>query len=217
MTKKIAVLLSGCGNMDGAEINEVVLTLLNIDANNAKAFMFAPNITFKPIDHYTKKLSRSETRNVLHEAARLARGDIWPLNTLKVEEFDALIIPGGAGVGKNLSNLFDQGIDCDVNFEAQNVILEFFRAGKPIGALCIAPLLVAKVLQPFSPELKVTLGQIDDRLQAIGVQQEECPVNGIIIDEKNKIVSTPAFMLDARFSQINDGIAALMAAVVRLC
>lgn len=192
--KKIAVVLSGCGYLDGAEITESVSLFIALNQAGAEVSCFAPDIELNEIDHLTKSPTGSK-RNVLKESARIARSEVKSLADLHAKDFDGLAFPGGFGAAKNLSNWAEKGAACEVNPEVKRVILEFFEASKPIGACCIAPVLLAKVLG----KKNVTLTIGDDaataaEIQKTGAQHEECPVDDYITDRETKVVTTPAYM-----------------------
>ncbi|UYL10073.1 isoprenoid biosynthesis glyoxalase ElbB [Bdellovibrio sp. SKB1291214] len=192
--KKIAVVLSGCGYLDGSEITESVSLFIALNQAGAEVSCFAPDIDLNEVDHITKSPTGT-TRNVLKESARIARSEVRSLAELHAKDFDGLAFPGGFGAAKNLSNWAEKGAACEVNAEVKRVILEFFEASKPIGACCIAPVLLAKVLG----KKKVTLTIGDDaataaEIQKTGAQHEECPVDDYITDRETKVVTTPAYM-----------------------
>ena len=149
--KNIAVVLSGCGFKDGAEITESLSTLINLSKNGASYQVFAPNVEFTSTDHFSD--AAGETRNVMQESARISRGQVTDLKDLKASDFDAIVFPGGYGAALHLCTWATDGSNCKVNPDAERVINEFYDAGKPIGALCIAPALIAKVL-PMVPNPK---------------------------------------------------------------
>ncbi len=212
--KKVAVILAGCGYIDGSEIRESVLTLLELDRSNAQTEIFAPNLNqHSVVDHVSGK-EVSETRNMLAEAARIARGQIKPIDQLNPSHFDALIIPGGSGVAKNLSTIPSEGSKGKVASFLVPIIEAFTAAHKPIGSICIAPALVAVVLKNKIPTL--TLGNESDLLEKIGVDSRKCDGDKIIVDEKNLLVSTPAYMHDDRLSVINEGISQLVKKVLEM-
>lgn len=204
--KNVAVILSGCGYLDGAEIREAVLTLLYLDAQGATAHCFAPDMSLDEVDHLTANAT-GNTRNALAESARIARGEIKPLAEAQAADFDALILPGGFGAAKNLSDFATKGAGCTVLPEVKTLIQAFHQAGKPIGAMCIAPAVLATALGDHSPT--VTIGEDEGTAEAIkqcgGVHQnaasEEC-----VVDEKNKLVTCSAYMRDDRISTIAKGI-----------
>jgi len=193
---RFAVILSGCGYKDGTEVNEAVIALLAINKAGASYELFAPNVDQQNvIDHITGKSSQ-EKRNALTEAARIARGKISDILDLDPNQYDALIIPGGTGVVTTLSSVTEDVMKSTVLPSVQAKIIDFFRQKKPIGAICIAPALIAKILRPFALDLKLTLGKHNNLLDILEVTQEISTADEIVVDKKNKIVSCPAFMID---------------------
>lgn len=197
MSKRVAVVLAGCGHLDGSEIREAVSSLLALDQAGAQVTIFAPNLEQKDvINHYSKE-STEQKRNVFEEASRLARGDIHDLSELTVDSFEALMIPGGFGVAKNLCTFAFDGADCQVLPEAQSVIKEFYAQKKPIGAVCIAPALIAKALGDQG--INITIGKHPETAKEIektGATHSNCEVTEICVDEGHKIVTSPAYMYD---------------------
>ena len=192
--KKIAVVLSGCGFLDGTEITESVSLLIALNQAGAQVSCFAPDIEFNVTNHLTQK-DAAEKRNVLAESARIARGQVKPLSDLQAKDFDAIAFPGGFGAAKNLCNWAEKGAKCDVNPDVKRVILDFHNASKPIGAICIAPALIARVLG--DKKVTVTIGDDQGTISEIlktGAQHEECPVDDYITDRETKVVTTPAYM-----------------------
>ncbi len=202
--KKIAIVLSGCGVYDGAEIHESTMAMLAVKRNGADYRLFAPDINqHHVINHLTGETS-NEQRNVLVESARIARGNIKPLSEFDAQEFDALLFPGGFGVAKNLCDFAFKGADYQAIPEVANVIKSMHASRKPIGAMCISPVLLAKVLDNVS----ITLGDRNDAAIAaekVGATHVECGHGQTCIDKTNKVVSTPCYMLDADITQIFDG------------
>ncbi|MFO7827345.1 MAG: isoprenoid biosynthesis glyoxalase ElbB [Bacteroidales bacterium] len=202
--KKIAVVLAGNGVFDGSEIHEATLTLYSIVKNGASYELFAPNIDqYHVINHLTGD-EMNEKRNVLTEAARIARGKINDLAKFKADDYDAIIFPGGFGVAKNLCTFAFDGIDCKVNLDVEKAIRSMSERKKPIGALCIAPVLIAKILG----DIEITIGQDKDTAKAVkdmGAKHKDTTHGELVVDEKNKIVTTPCYMLDANIGQIGDG------------
>ncbi|MEI6141216.1 MAG: isoprenoid biosynthesis glyoxalase ElbB [Mariniphaga sp.] len=199
--KRFAVILSGCGVFDGAEIHEATLTLLAIAKAGCSYECFAPDKEqAQVINHLTGKLMNEE-RNVLVESARIARGKIEPLNLFEPEKFDAVIFPGGFGVAKNLCTLAFEGSECTVDPEVELAVIASVEAKIPIGALCIAPALIAKIL----PGAEVTIGSDADTISTIekmGSVHHFSNQGEMIIDEKYKLVTSPCYMLDAHILQI---------------
>jgi enhancing lycopene biosynthesis protein 2 len=203
-SKKIAVVLSGCGVYDGAEIHESVFTLWAIAAAGAIYDIYAPDVQQHHVVNHLNGQEMSEHRNVLIESARIARGNIRPVSELNASNADAIMFPGGFGVAKNLCSFAFDGPECQVNPEIEKVVKDFYHAGKPIGALCISPVLITKILG--HPE--VTIGNDPDTAQAIekmGGKHVNTTHAEVIVDATNKIVSTPCYMLDANLLQIADG------------
>ena len=197
--KKIGVVLSGCGVKDGTEIHEAVITLLAIDRAGAAAVMMAPNCELEVVNHMTGEPS-GEKRNVLVESARIARGHVQDIVKVKATDIDALIFPGGYGAAKNLSDFAYQGADAKAHPEVARLVKEMVAAKKPIGAICISPATIAAIL---GKDLHPTLTVGNDpatvaALEKMGAKHEECPVQDLYVDEENKIVSTPAYMLAQR-------------------
>lgn len=213
--KKIAVVLSGNGVYDGAEIHESVLTMLAISRKGASYQCFAPDKDqAHVVNHFTGE-EMPETRNVLVEAARIARGNIKSLSEYKASDYDALIFPGGFGVAKNLCTFAFDGVDCTVNEEVENVIRQTNAAGKPIGALCISPVMIAKVLAGA----EVTIGQDEGASAAIesfGSKHVKTTHGEIVYDEKFNLVTTPCYMLDASIDQIAEGAGNVIAKILEL-
>lgn len=202
--KKFAVLLAGCGVYDGAEIHEAVLTLLAIIKQGGVYQCFAPDILQHHVVNHFDGSEMHEKRNVIVEAARIARGDIKRLSEFNVSDFDALIIPGGFGAAKNLSTIAFEGVDAKVTPELERAILDMVEAKKPIGALCIAPAILAKVLTGVN----VTIGDDKETIQvieAMGSHHKKTTHGEVIIDKKFNVFSTPCYMLDASLLDIEQG------------
>ncbi len=218
MMKKIGVLLSGCGVMDGTEIHEAVLTLLAIDVAGAEAVCIAPDIEqHHVINHLTGEELKDETRNVLAESARIARGNIKPLQEIDSLGLDALILPGGFGAAKNLSDYAFKGEHFDVLPEVADAIRSFYRAGKPLGFICISPVIAAKVLAEEGVE--VTVGNdhtASANIEAVGARHVNAEVFNIHASLGGKVISTPAYMLGPSIKDVAKGIDKLVNAVVRL-
>ncbi len=215
--KTVGVLLSGCGVYDGVEIHEAVLTLLALDRKGASIVCTAPdNDQYHVVDHFTGEPT-GEKRNVLVESARVARGDIHDLKTVSAAGLDALIIPGGFGAAKNLSDFAIKGKDADTHPEVSRIITEMADSGKPIGAICISPVVVAGVLKNRHPE--VTIGndhETAETIETMGGIHKACPVDQIHVDEKNNIVTTPAYMLGPGIKDVAAGIEKLVEKVLAL-
>jgi enhancing lycopene biosynthesis protein 2 len=204
--KQVAVVLSGCGVFDGAEIHESVLSLLALQRQGAGYQCFAPDIPQHHVINHLTGEEMNETRRVLVESARIARGDIRPLAEFNAGDFDALLLPGGFGAAKNLSNLAFEGPNCSVDPYLAAAVNAMVDAGKPVGALCISPAVLAKVLEGRGARLTIgsdpgTIGAIE----AMGGDHQETTHGQVVIDEKLKLVTSPCYMLDANISQIADG------------
>jgi enhancing lycopene biosynthesis protein 2 len=216
MAKKIGVLLSGCGVFDGSEIHEAVLTLLFLDRAGAAAVCMAPDVDFDVVDHRTQQAT-GEKRGVLAESARIARGDIRDLATVKASEIDGLILPGGFGAAKNLSDFAEKGGDAEVLPDVRRLLREMVSAGKPVGAICIAPAPVAKALGELGPE--VTIGSdagTAAAIEAAGGRHVVCSVDAIHEDSRHKLVTTPAYMLGPGIADVAAGIEKLVRRVVEM-
>jgi enhancing lycopene biosynthesis protein 2 len=216
--KKVAVVLSGCGVFDGAEIYESTLTLLSLDRQNIPYQCMAPNIPqMHVINHLTGQPMENESRNVLVEAARIARGEIIDLAEVKAQDYSAVIFPGGFGAAKNLCNFAVAGPDCEVNPEVERLIKEALAAQLPLGFICIAPAIMGKVAQKAGIKTSLTLGtgaEWAEKMQAMGTDHHACPVREIVIDEAHRIISTPAYMEARRISEAADGIENLVNTLV---
>lgn len=204
---KVAVVLAGCGFLDGAEINEAVLTLLAIDQHGATYQCFAPNIEqMHVVNHVTGQPSVGEKRNVMVEAARIARGKIQDLATARAEDFDALIVPGGFGAAKNLCDFAVKGSAMTVQPDLLRFAQAMRDAHKPVGLICIAPTMAAKI---FGAGVQCTIGndvETAAAIEAMGGKHVACAVEKAVVDARNKLVTTPAYMLAQRISESAKGI-----------
>ena len=204
---RVGVVLSGCGVYDGAEIHEATLTLLFLDRAGAEIICMAPNVDQMDVVNHIKGEASGEKRNVLVEASRIARGVIKDIKDVKAGDIDALVFPGGFGAAKNLCNFAVKGADCTVNPGVEKLIKEMHSAKKPIGFICIAPVIAAKVLGSFNPQL--TIGNDKGTAEAIekmGGKHIVSTVENAVVDQKNKIVTTPAYMLGPTISKVALGI-----------
>ncbi|MFC1852035.1 isoprenoid biosynthesis glyoxalase ElbB [candidate division CSSED10-310 bacterium] len=211
MAKKIGVLLSGCGVFDGAEIHESVLTLYFLDKAGAEIICMAPNIDQMHVINHLTQQPTDETRNVLVESARIARGEIKDLKDVQAQDLDALIIPGGFGAAKNLSDFAVKGPEATVNPEVQRILNEMTAAAKPVGAICIAPATLTKALSDKKPA--VTIGSdpgTASAIEAMGGQHKSCTVDMIHVDQQNNLVTTPAYMLGPGIKDVASGIEKLV-------
>jgi len=216
---RVGVVLSGCGHLDGSEIHEAVLSLYFLDRAGAQVRCFAPDaLQREVVDHRSGKPS-SESRNALREAARIARGHIEPLSKAQAAELDALFLPGGFGAAKNLSDFALRGADATPLPELARLVRELHAERKPIGAVCIAPAVLAACFRGTDVHPTLTVGArtgAGEALSAMGARAEACTVEHCVIDEANRIVSAPAYMYDARISEVAKGIEQAVAALMRL-
>ena len=216
MELKVAVILSGCGVYDGSEIHEAVVTLLTLSEEGAAVQCTAPDITLSEVDHAAGKPTGAQ-RSVLAEAARIARGAIVPLRDIQPADYDALFLPGGFGAAKNLTSFATDGPDCSIDPDVLRVVQGFHAAGKPIGAVCIAPAVLARALGDHAPQL--TIGSDPGTaaaLEAMGATHHDRPVTDCLVDPANKLITAPAYMCDAPLADIAKGIAAAVRATLAL-
>jgi enhancing lycopene biosynthesis protein 2 len=215
--KKIAVVLSGCGFKDGSEITEAISTLIALSELGAQTSCFAPDMDFAVISHHGSSTS-SEKRNVLTESARISRGEIHDLRELRETDFDAMVFPGGFGAAINLSSWATNGSQTKVQPEVERVIREFHKAVKPIGAICIAPVLLAKVLG--KEHINLTIGNdpaTAKELEKTGALHVNCKVTDYISDRDHKVLSTPAYMYDeAKPHEVFTGIRKMLRELVEM-
>ena len=216
-TKKVAVILSGCGVFDGAEIHESVLTLLALARAGAKVTCAAPDITQRHVINHATGEEAEDDRNVLEEAARISRGDISSLDQIKIEQLDAIIFVGGFGVAKNLSSFAFDGMAYDIDPIIQSLIQDAHQQKKALGFICIAPVLAAAALG--SKKVRLTIGN-DAETAAIlenkGAQHVNCAVDEIVVDTANRVVTTPAYMLAEDILQAEAGINKLVSELLKL-
>ena len=214
--KKVAVILSGCGVYDGAEIHESVITLLRLSQRGAQVQCFAPDIPqHHVIDHLTGQ-EMAESRNVLVESARIARGQVRDVRELKAADFDALVIPGGFGAAKNLCDFAFKGASCSVQPDVLAAARGFAEAHKPVGLICIAPALAARI---YGAGVHCTIGHDPDtaaKLAEMGAEHVDCPVDDVVVDEQRKLVTTPAYMLAKSLAEAASGINKLIDRVLEL-
>jgi enhancing lycopene biosynthesis protein 2 len=213
--KKFAVVISGCGFMDGAEIHEVTMTFYAILKYGGSYEVFAPDIDQHHVVNHLTGEEMPETRNVLVESARLARGQVNNLAQFDAENFDALILPGGFGVAKNLSSFAFNGPNCMVDLSLEQAIIAMVKRNKPIGALCISPVLLAKLLKGAI----VTIGNDKETIDAIekmGSKHQITTHGEIVVDEVLKLVTSPCYMLDANIEQIARGVKEVIKQIMRM-
>jgi enhancing lycopene biosynthesis protein 2 len=214
---KVGVVLSGCGVYDGTEIHEAVITLLALDRAGAEIICVAPDAPqAHVVDHLKGAPVEGEARNILTEAARLARGEIRDLAGVRAEDLDAAVFPGGFGAAKNLSSFAFAGQECAVREDVARFIRGLHSAGKPMGFMCIASVLAAKVL---GNKVQVTIGNdpaTARAIEAMGARHVDCPVDLCVVDDRHKIVSTPAYMLAGSIKEAAAGIERLVKTLVKL-
>lgn len=215
--KNVAVILSGSGVYDGAELHEAVLTLLAIELEGAKYQCFAPDVEqLHVINHLTGEVTEGETRNVLIESARIARGDIKPVTQCNVDDFDVLILPGGFGAAKNLCTFAVEGESCSFNEAVLDTCVSFAKAKKPAAYACIAPTLAAKV---YGNHVKLTIGNDEataQGLNALGAEHVNCDVNEVVVDNEAKLVTTPAYMLAQSITEAHQSISKMVKTVLSM-
>ena len=218
---KVGVILSGCGVYDGAEIHESVAAILALDRAGAEILYMAPDVPqMHVINHIAGEPADGESRSVLVESARIARGDIKNIAGITAADIDALIIPGGFGAAKNLCDFAVKGADCTVNTDVSRLVLEMHSAAKPVGFICIAPALAAKIYGRAGIEgVKLTIGSDKETagaIEAMGAVHVNCDVRDCVVDADHKVVTTPAYMLATRINEVADGIEKLVYEVLKL-
>lgn len=202
--KKFAVILSGCGVFDGSEIHEATLSMLAIMMHGGEYQIFAPDIKQHHVINHITGEEMEEERNVLIESARIARGKISPMSSFNAEEFDALLIPGGFGAAKNLSDFAFKGAEAGVHIQVKDAIQEMHIMRKPIGALCISPVLIALTLDNIDLTIGNDQGTID-ALEALNAHHLETGHGEVVHDKEDNIFTTPCYMLDANIVEIAAG------------
>ncbi|EJV2649310.1 isoprenoid biosynthesis glyoxalase ElbB [Vibrio vulnificus] len=214
--KKVAVILSGCGVFDGSEIHEAVLALYAIEKAGASWHCYAPNIQQLHVINHKTGEEMDESRNVLVESARIARGNIDDVSKLRVDDYDALLLPGGFGAAKNLTNFAISGAECQVNGSVAKACRDFAQAGKPAGYLCIAPTIIPMV---YASGVEGTIGNDVATAAAfsqMGGKHVECSVEEMHFDPQHKVLSTPAYMLAGSIVEAASGIEKLVNKLVEI-
>ncbi|GAA3611435.1 isoprenoid biosynthesis glyoxalase ElbB [Gibbsiella greigii] len=214
--KQVGVVLSGCGVYDGSEIHEAVLTLLALDRAGVQAVCFAPDKPQHVVINHVSGDAMPELRNVLVESSRIARGKIQPLAQADAAFLDALIVPGGFGAANNLSTFASAAEECHVDPDLAKLVQEMHKLNKPIGLICIAPVLLPKLLDR---PVRLTIGNDPDLgevIDAMGGVPVTCPVDDIVIDNENNVVTTPAYMLAQSIGEVAQGVDKLVARIVEL-
>jgi enhancing lycopene biosynthesis protein 2 len=225
--KKIGILLSGCGVYDGSEIQETVLAMLAIQEVGAEYFCISIDKNQHHVINHLNGTEMAETRNMMIESARIARGNVKNINEVEIRDFDALVIPGGFGNAKNLSSWAFDGPKGTILPEVKLLIVNCINAGRPIAALCVSPILIAKAMEDSGFQVELTLGNSADSspynindfhasLKATGAKTFEKNIEGIQIDEKLKIVSAPCYMMEANILEIKNNIKQAIEALMLL-
>ena len=217
--KKIGVLISGCGVNDGAEIHESVITMLALDRAGVETVMMAPNIDqMHVVNHYTGQ-EMDEFRNVLVESSRIARGNIKDMAEVTGNDIDALIIPGGFGVVKNLCDYAMAGSECSINPDVFRLVSEVHLLQKPIGAICIAPAMMAKILGEQDESAEMTIGSDESTandIKIMGSTHVRCSVTEMVVDKEKKIITTPAYMEAQSIKEAAEGIEKLVVEILSM-
>lgn len=217
--KKIGVLISGCGVNDGAEIHESVITMLALDRAGVETVMMAPNIDqMHVVNHYTGQ-EMDEFRNVLVESSRIARGNIKDMAEVTGNDIDALIIPGGFGVVKNLCDYAMAGSECSINPDVFRLVSEVHLLQKPIGAICIAPAMMAKILGEQDESAEMTIGSDESTandIKTMGSTHVTCLVTEMVVDKEKKIITTPAYMEAQSIKEAAEGIEKLVVEILSM-
>lgn len=213
-SKKFAVVLSGCGVLDGSEIHEAVMTLYAITLSGSSYEIFAPDVNQHHVVNHLNESEVDQTRNVLVESARIARGKIKPLGDFSSDVFDAIIFPGGFGVAKNLSSWAFDGAGCSVNADVANAVRSMHRLHKPIGALCIAPVVIARILGGVTVTIGKDAATVKE-IETLGARHQMALQTQVVVDEKNMIFSTPCYMLDATIVDIAEGAKAIVSEMLK--
>ncbi len=213
---KVGVILSGCGHLDGSEIHEATSVLIALSQRGVAYRCLAPSKPLAVVDHRTGEAT-GETRDVLTEAARIARGEVDDLASVNGADFDALILPGGFGAAKNLCTFAAEGADCSVDPGVERVLREAHGAGRPIGFACIAPALGARVFGDLKPLL--TIGNDQGTAAAIektGARHRAVDVTGVVADEERRFVSTPAYMEETNPGEVFEGVSKMVERVLEM-
>ena len=214
---KFAVVLSGCGRADGSEIHEAVTALLAIDKEGCTYDCYAPDMEQSAVINHLTSEKTEERRNVLAESARIARGNIKPLSELKVEDYDCILFPGGLGAVTNWCDFARSGINCNVETSVSRVLEEAYRQKKVIGAMCIAPVTISRVLGKYG--ITVTIGKdktVAEAIEKTGAKHQNTKVEDACIDSKNRVVTTPAYMLANSIKEVATGAESMVKAMIEL-
>jgi len=218
--KNVAMILSGCGVYDGSEIQEVCAALLALHQAGTEVTACAPSgDQMHVINHLAGEPAAGETRNILTEAARIVRGDIKPLTELDPVDFDCVVVPGGFGAAKNLCNFATEGDQCTVHPEVEHFLREANNVGKPIGAMCIAPVILARLFGPdLHPDLTIgTDPSTSAMVENMGANHIDCDPAETVVDEANLMVTTPAYMSAPDIGTVFAGASGFVEKLLRLC
>lgn len=217
---KAGVVLSGCGVMDGSEIHEAVLTMLCLDKAGCEILAIAPDENQKHVvNHHSNNTIEGESRNMLQESARIARGNIQPVGSIHANSIDTLVFPGGFGAAKNLCNFTDKGPECLVDPGIENLINEMMDKNKSLGALCIAPVIIARVLGSKGCRVRLTIGndpEVAAAINTMGAEHIDCPYNKAVTDKQYNVVTSPAYMLAKSIKEVEDSVNAMVNELITL-
>ena len=214
---KFAVVLSGCGRADGSEIHEAVTALLAIDNHGCTYECYAPDMEQAAVINHLTSEKTEERRNVLAESARIARGNIKPLSELKVQDYDCILFPGGLGAVTNWCDFSKNGINCNVESSVARVLEEAYKQKKVIGAMCIAPVTIARVLGKYG--ITITIGKdktVADAIEKTGAKHQNTKVEAACVDSIHRIVTTPAYMLAKSIKEVAEGADNMVKAMIEL-
>jgi enhancing lycopene biosynthesis protein 2 len=216
--KRVGLLLSGSGFLDGAEIHEATCTLLSLDRRGAALVATAPDLAqLHVVDHLTQQPVAGAGRNVLQESARIVRGQITPLDQVKADDLDALILPGGFGVAKNLCSYAVDGAAMKVDPDVERLVRALRAAGKPLGFICIAPVIAARLFGQEQVQVTIGLDPVTaGHIRGWGAEHVDCAVDQIVVDRRLRVVSTPAYMLGPWIAPVAAGIDKLVASVLEM-
>jgi enhancing lycopene biosynthesis protein 2 len=214
--KKFALILSGCGQHDGSETHETILTLLSMDQENVQWEAFAPDVTqHRVVDHTTETVDQQGARSVLKESARLVRGKIKSMTVAKAEDYDAVVFPGGVGAVNTICDWFEKGTEFNFNYQVKKFIDEAVELKKPMGFICIAPMMIPKIYRAA----KLTIGNdknLAAQIKEMGSEHIDCLACDVVVDSRNKVVSTPANMVASGIDEVYTGIRKLIKELVKL-
>ncbi|MDY5969057.1 MAG: isoprenoid biosynthesis glyoxalase ElbB [Bacteroidales bacterium] len=216
MMKKVAIILSGCGNRDGSELQETLSLMLALDRNGLAYQCFAPKGEIR-VASYLKEGDTGEKRDMPEESARIARGNLKVLTDYTPADYDALALPGGMGAARNLSSYAFDGEKMTVEPSVEQAILATHDAGKPVLAMCIAPMVLAKTLGKY--DVILTLGGQNDAArtaQTLGAQTRVCGPTDVCHDTKNRVLTTPAYMVATSISEIFEGAENMVRALLEI-